>query len=216
MSAPRFTLVTDGITDSSMLIPILGWLLSEHCPAIGINIEYADPRRNPKPLKGLHNKIAFALKLYPCECLFVHRDAEREPPNNRRREIQAAIDIMEETQPIVHVCIVPIRMSEAWLLFDEPAIRRAAGNPNGKAELEMPRLATLEDIPDPKEQLYHLLTVASEYSGRRLKSFKPHDKSRLVAQHLDDFSSLRQLSAFRELEADLLRVVRENGWDAGE
>ena len=213
MSTPRFTLVTDGVTDGSMLIPILGWLLGEHCPAIGINIEYADPRRNPKPVKGLHNKIAFALKLYPCECLFVHRDAEREPPDNRRREIQSAIDVLKKTQAIIHICIIPIRMSEAWILFDEPAIRRAAGNPNGKVELDMPRLATLEDIPDPKEQLYNLLTKASEYSGRRLKKFKPDIMSRLVAQHLHDFSSLRQLSAFRELEADVLRIVRENGWD---
>ena len=104
-------------------------------------------------------------------------------------------------------------MSEAWLLFDEPAIRRAAGNPNGKVTLDMPRLATLEYIPDPKERLYNLLTEASEYSGRRLKSFKPDFKSRLVAQHLDDFSPLRQLSALRKLEADLLRIVREKGWD---
>ena len=216
MKPPRFTLVADGTSDGAMLVPILRWLLRTHYPAVGINIEYADPRHHFKPLTKPHEKIAFALKSYPCECLFVHRDAEKDPPDNRRREIQTAINALKETRPIVHICVVPVRMSEAWLLFDEPAIRRAAGNPNGKVKLDMPRLATLEDIPDPKEQLYNLLIKASEYSGRRLRTFKPHDKSRLVAQHLDDFSPLRQLSAFQNLEADLQRVVLENGWNMGE
>ena len=32
-------------------------------------------------------KLAAALDLYPCDLLFVHRDAENQPPELRRREI---------------------------------------------------------------------------------------------------------------------------------
>jgi len=45
--------------------------------------------------------------------------------SNRVREIREAV-----THP--HVALVPVRMTEAWFLHDEEAIRRASGNPNGR------------------------------------------------------------------------------------
>jgi len=153
---------------------------------------------------------------YPCDCLFIHRDAEREPPEHRRREIQKAVESLGGNKPETHVCVVPIRMSEAWLLFDEQAIRRASGNPNGRLTLEMPGLSTIENLPDPKQKLYDLLTTASELRGRRWKSFDPIAQLRRVAQLLDAFAPLRQLSAFQALERDVERIVKERGWDASE
>ena len=38
-------------------------------------------------------------------------------------------------------------MTEAWLLFDESAIRVVAGNPNGKNPLNIPDLSVVEQIP---------------------------------------------------------------------
>jgi hypothetical protein len=43
-----------------------------------------------------------------------------------------------EDMPVV--CVVPVRMMEAWLLIDEMAIRRVAGNPNGRIPIELPVL----------------------------------------------------------------------------
>jgi len=213
MKSPRFTLVTDGTSDSVMLIPILEWLLRVHCPNFGIKVEHADIRRSRRPPKSLHKKIGFALAEYPCECLFIHRDAEREPPDNRRREIQEALVSLGDNKPEAHVCVVPVRMSEAWLLFDEQAIRQASSNPNGRVSLEMPRHSALEGVPEPKRLLYDLLRTASELKGRRLESFDATAQSRRVAQLLDDFSPLRQLSGFRALEDDVRRIAREKRWD---
>jgi hypothetical protein len=61
-------------------------------------------------------------------------------------------------------------MQEAWLLFNEGALREAAGNPRGSVALELPRVTSLEGIPNPKETLHHLLREASGLSGRRKKS----------------------------------------------
>jgi len=164
--------------------------------------------------KGLDQKAAFALGNYLCECLFIHRDAEREPPDNRREEIRRAIASLGSGDPQTHVCVVPVRMSEAWLLFDEPAIRRASGNPNGKVGLQLPRPAALEDVADPKRLLYELLTMASELTGRRRKAFDPKVQARRVAESIDDFSRLRELAAFQALESDIQQIVREKRWDA--
>jgi hypothetical protein len=213
MKALRFTLVTDGPSDGEILIPILEWLLRAHCGSIGINVVHADLLRCREVPRGLKKKIAFALEAYPCDFLFVHRDAERDSPELRRREIQEAVECLSAKMRVPHICVVPIRMTEAWLLFDKAAIRRASGNPNGKVQLTVPPVSSLEDKPDPKQLLHELLIAASELSGRRRKSFDPKSRVRLVARSLDDFSTLRQLSAFRELESDVQRIVNEKRWN---
>ena len=54
--------------------------------------------------------------MYPCDLLFVHRDAERESIEQREKEIRESLEksAMERTPPVVRV--IPVRMQEAWLL----------------------------------------------------------------------------------------------------
>jgi hypothetical protein len=104
-------------------------------------------------------------------------------------------------------------MQEAWYLFEERAIRRAAGNPNGTMRLDLPRTDELEKVPDPKKILFDLLREASGLHGRRRKKFSTIGSARRVAELLDDFSPLRALSAFVALEARGSRVVSDQGWN---
>jgi len=128
--------------------------------------------------------------------LFVHRDAEGHPPEDRRTEIAALL----RTVQIRAVPVIPIRMTEAWLLFDESAIRSAAGNPNGTQDLGLPRIDRLEDLPDPKTVLHQALTTASGLNARRRGTFPVHQRVHRIADYLDDYSRLDALSAFRSLQ----------------
>jgi hypothetical protein len=103
-------------------------------------------------------------------------------------------------------------MQEAWLLFDEAADRRAAGNPNGRDPLAMPPLKRLDKLPDPKETLYELLRNASGLRGRRLKRFSTQASATRVAEFIDDFTPLRGLTAFAVLEEELIQVIGQRGW----
>ncbi len=67
------------------------------------------------------------------------------------------------------ILIIPIRMTEAYLLISEDTIRNAAENKHGTIPLKIPGLSLLECLPNPKEVLNDLLRAASEKSGRRLK-----------------------------------------------
>ena len=96
-------------------------------------------------------------------------------------------------------------MLEAWLLADEAALRRAAGNPNGAIPLSLPRLDALEHIPDPKALLNDLIKEASGLSGRRRKRLHLPALASRVADLTDDFSPLRALPAFPALEAEIER-----------
>lgn len=209
MKPLRYTLVSDGSSDSSLL-PILSWLLKD-CGVPGpVDPQWYDPRSFPNPPSSLSRRIDKAVQLYECDLLFVHRDAERGSIDERKQEIQEAVT--QSGKPVPGVCVVPVRMTEAWLLFDEKAIRNAAGNPNGKSRVILPALKRLEDLPDPKEVLYQLLRDASELTGRRLRKFNPNRAVHDVANFIEDFSPLRSLSAFQHLEEELLEVLNSGPW----
>jgi hypothetical protein len=195
MSLLRLTLLSEGSSDKALL-PVLEWSVRE----VGRDADkpqWADLRNLRDPPKALAERIAVALELYPCDLLFVHRDADRTDRETRTREIRAAlVDVSEPPA----VCVVPIRMLEAWFLFDKAAIRRAAGNPRGRVPLVLPAWREVEEIPDPKERLLSLLRIASELGGRRLRQLDPGKALHLIANFVDDFSPLRALPAFRAFE----------------
>ena len=148
----------------------------------------------PRTLQG---RIKAALDLYPCDVLFVHRDAEGDSHAQRIKEIGTALSGLK----IRSVPVVPIRMQEAWLLIDEPALRRAAGNPNGRVPLEIPAIERLEVIPDPKRVLHDLLLTASEHTGRKRQKFNPGRQALRLGELIEDYAPLRRLYAFQQMEA---------------
>lgn len=192
MNTARLTLLSDGSTDQALL-HVLRWLVKTHSTA-PFEQKWADLRQLPKPPRKLRDRIEAARDLHPCDVLVVHRDAERDPPHKRSQEIAEAIRGLSTL--VVHA--VPVRMTEAWFLFDEAAIRRAAGCPNGTMPLDLPPLKNVESIPDPKEVLHATLRMASNLSGRRRKLF--HPDIRRLADLIDDFAPLRAVPSFRALE----------------
>lgn len=201
MEKLAFTLLADGSSDAVLMEPI-AWLLQQHLsiPIIGT---WADLGRLPTPPKDLRSRIVTALDLYPCDILFVHRDAEGEPHERRVAEIAAASTGLASRS----VPVVPVRMQEAWLLIDERALRRAAGNPNGRIEIQMPAIDRLEDIRDPKQMLHELLITASEKTGRRRQKLNLGRLALRLGELIEDFAPLQRLHAFRELETAMLAAL---------
>lgn len=204
-----YTLVGDGSSDR-LLLNHLNWLLRE-ATTFAFRPLWADLRNVPGgPPRRLAGKIRAACNLYPSDLLFVHRDAESEPRERREAEVLEALASVSNPPPAV--CVIPVRMTEAWLLFDEGILRRAAGNPHGRVRLALPPLRRLEDLPDPKEVLRTLLLNASELSPKRRRNFDYPRARRLVAEYTDDFSALRALPAFAALETELRRLLLARGW----
>lgn len=186
MDRLSFTLVSEGSSDRA-LIPHLTWLLEQNGIQIPIDSEWADLRFLPEKPQGLIEKIKVSCELYPCQILFVHRDADREPVVNRKNEIENAVaEAFGENSPIF-ICVVPVRMQEAWLLFDASAIRRAAGNPRGNIRLNLPGIKSIEKIANPKALLHSLLKNASELQGRHLSRLNLSHSASQVSQNIIDF-----------------------------
>ena len=202
------------VLPTELLIPILRWLLRQHCGDILMESEFADLRRLPRPPSELSKRIHQSVELYPCDLLFVHRDAERESIDKRMEEIREALRKSELATPPPTISVVPVRMQEAWLLINEAALRQAAGNPNSSLPLSMPEVNKLEELPNPKEILHNLMRQSSGLQGRNLDQFNRKLGRRLqqLADEIDDFRPLRGLAAFRWLEEEIERVAKEEGW----
>lgn len=214
MNELRFTFLTDGSSDRA-LIPLLKWLLDKNGVQCAIQAQWADLGRARLPKKPtLADKIYYALELYPCELLFIHRDAETETRAKRIIEIQQAVALAMQKYAAAspYLCVIPVRMQEAWLLFDETAIKHAAGNRHYRESLRLPTLQNLEDVANPKEELHQRLKQACQLSGRRLQNFPVHQHAQRVAEFIEDFAPLRALPAFKTLEQDIRLAIQEHHW----
>jgi hypothetical protein len=193
-------------------MPIINWALKQNDQLRNVTIvpQFYDPRGTMTPSRKLEERLQDAIKLFPCDVLFIHRDAEREPPEKRRREIDMAIAALGNSVSY-WVPVIPVRMTEAWLLIDEKAIRQSADNPNGNVALKLPRLSRLESEPDPKEILNQQIIIASEKSGRRLEKLRrPSElawRRGRVAELINDYRPLRSLDAFQAFAERCLTVI---------
>lgn len=194
------TLVAEGSSDQA-LIPFIESLLDIHCA-----IPHVTTFANDIPKGALSERIAKALFLHPCDLLFVHRDADRATVTEREQEIRtAALAAGKE----IAVCMIPVRMTEAWLLVDPLAIRRAASNPAGSTDLTLPSIAKLELQADPKALLFAALESASGLGANRLRRFDSHRARRQVSGFIEDVSVLRQLPSFLHFEAQVQSFFRQ-------
>ena len=196
----RYTLIADGSSDK-VLMPIIDWLLAEHVRAARIVGTFAAfPAGQDRSLSA---RVVAALHKFPCDILFVHRDAEQAALELRVAEIEAAC----APAAAQAVPVVPVHMTEAWMFSDEGAIRFAAENASGKHALPIPPKRDWERLTDPKTVLFDVLIKASAKSGRALKKFSPERARTLIAQRATQFSPLRGLTSFDAFERALVQQL---------
>ena len=181
-----WSIVADGGTDR-MLVPIIEWAIHRLDPDVEI--------LEPVFLKRKGSVQDF-LRTYESDAMiiFVHRDSENLPLEHRLSEFD---DVTRQDV----VPVVPVRMSEAWILFDGRAIARAAGS--RADEVSAPRIGEIESISDPKDRLdKQLFDAAGSPTGRQGRNFKRSIAPRRVsvAMHIEDYGPLEVLPAFRSFQ----------------
>ena len=201
------TLVADGRSDK-VLLPLIHRLMEAYCPGPFRDTDFVEDY--PDVGYGLAQRVRYALAQHPCDILFVHRDAEqRDSVDRREAEIKAAVASLPAPRPCI--AIIPVRMTKAWLLADEQAIRHAAGNPTGRASLNLPATNQIEAV-DAKERLFEALSLAKNLNNRRTSRLRPEALRHRVADHLDDLTSLRRLPSFARFEDALRNLFQSPGF----
>jgi len=196
MPSVSLTLLADGSSDR-VLLPFIEMLMDQHCPEPFV-ARFADGL--PPHARTTSERMKAAVSLYPCDLLFVHRDAESMDASTREAEIRQGLNGI--SPPPALICVIPVRMTEAWLLTSEAAIRAAVGNPNGSVALNLPPVARIESI-DAKEILFRALETAKDLGARRRSKFRPDVYRHRVAELFQETAQLRELPSFRHLETQV-------------
>ena len=202
----RFLLVCEGSADAELV---------QHIRRLLVNLGQEDPQGThwyygrllaDKIRGGLQNSGA-------CDLLLVHRDSDSPNdtqsagPGRRREEISAAIS--DAGYDGAWASIVPVRMTETWLLLDEAAIRAVVGRPNGNDLVILPPSNNLESVANPKDVLDDALLSASGASGRRLSKIK-RDLPKFHRRLLEDLpvgGPLEQIPSWVRFRDDLREAL---------
>jgi hypothetical protein len=131
----RVVFLGEGTSDGGLVTQIAAIAARE-----GIDVAITDPdlaRLPTPPGRAVDAKLLAVTKLGGVyDLIVVHRDADNQGVRAREREIADAVASVADSVP--HVPVIPVRMTEAWLLTSEEDLRWVAGNPNGKAALNLP------------------------------------------------------------------------------
>src|SRR5262245_4147817 len=142
-----YTLTAEGSSDE-MLIPLIEWVLARHTTQ-SFSGRYADPSVFDDRGRDVTTRVQQAIRYFPCDILFVHRDSDSVSGATRTNEVIEGC----RNHVASFVPVVPVRMTEAWFLFDERAIRFAADRLRGVTPLQLPTPAEAARRADPKSLL---------------------------------------------------------------
>lgn len=176
---------------------------------VSVFLSRPDFRALPRVRKDVRSRVEAGLLLVggPVDVVVVHRDADNMGLGARKAEIADAIQVVGTGSAVVPV--IPVRMTEAWLLLDETAIRSVAGNPKGRMALTLPKPHEVEAASDPKDMLRQSLLSAAGVTGRRreavAKRFNQH--RRQLLERLDRSGPVAKLPAWQSMVAEISRVV---------
>ncbi|MEU9887658.1 DUF4276 family protein [Sphaerisporangium sp. NPDC051011] len=198
----RVLFLGEGTSDSGIVSHI-----ERHGLRRGIDVVVTDPAVERLGLKGdgtLRGKLQAVLRFGgDYDVIVIHRDADNQGRQCRVDEVRAAVRDAKPTAACVPV--IPVRMTEAWLLVDERQIREVAGNPNGKKALGLPDAAKVEMVSDPKALLKDVLVRAADVTGRRREKFNqrfPQHRHQLL-ERIDPDGQICKVPSWNAFVQDL-------------
>lgn len=202
MRSLNISLVCDGTSDFC-IADIIQWFMDENFPDLSFR---TIPAKDHVPAKGaLTDRLSKVASDYQPDLIVCHRDAERETLATRIEQVRVAAEGV--SCPVV--AAVPVRMLESWLLADEKAIRCAADNSNGKSNLSLPHPSRIENLADPKCELFNALRAASGLGANRLRKFNEDRARSRITNFVQDFSSLRVQSGFMAFETSFVEAAKQ-------
>jgi hypothetical protein len=198
--------VAEGSSDAPLADIVEALFFDRGIPVFLSKPDFALLGRVPKDVKSRIN-AGLQLIAGPTDLVVVHRDADNAGHQARLGEILHAAG--EIGSKFALVPVIPVRMTEAWLLLDEAAIRQVAGNPNGRTNLNLPNAREVERLADPKEYLRECLLKAADVAGRRREAVSrrfPQHRRQLL-ERLKPSGPLVSLSGWKMLVAEVDRAV---------
>lgn len=217
MSYLGLALYAEGPTDYYFFRPLLRRLCEELCARrgagpvdIGDILALDDPEERRKGRR--EERIAEAARAAKgaWHILFVHADGAGNANRAREELVVPALRRLEAelSENFGAVAVIPIRETEAWLLADGDALRRAFGTSRSNDDLGLTRHPhEVERIEDPKQVL------ASVYD--QVTNLRKGRKKNVVSAYFEligemvSVAELSKVPSFKQVETQLIEVLQK-------
>ncbi|MCC5935557.1 MAG: DUF4276 family protein [Balneolales bacterium] len=221
MAAQLFiSLVTEGPTDDRFLKPVIQNLFHELAYECRKEIQVEEIRL----LKTLPKRLGFVAQMFAASneaagngtgILCIHADADSPDSSivfdTKFRPLFEHLDAesIADAAPQI-VPVIPVRMTEAWMLADPEAWERITDIP--ACNFSSGSLSgSPEQISDPKHELKQTLEALQKGKGRRRKSLELDRLYQLIGQ-LTRLSCLRMLPSFQSFEESAREALKRTGY----
>jgi len=154
--------------------------------------------------------LAAARRAREYHALIIHADADAPTAEKALNErIGPGVKIVQSAADACHnlVPLVPIRMTEAWMLVDAKALREVIGTRLDANMLGLPAYAyQVESEIDPKRKLREVIDTALSYYPRRRRRLGIGELYEPLAR-LIRIEKLRKVPAYEQFMVDLTEAL---------
>jgi hypothetical protein len=162
------------------------------------------PRRDERILEAARRSHGFHV-------LIVHADADHPTPDRAFNErIQPGFDLVQQAREGVCdqlIPIIPVQMTEAWMLTDPEALRTVIGIHTHMHNLGLPaRASQVESDPDPKQTLSQIVQNALTNRPHRRRRIKMGTIYEPLAQEIR-LERLNTVSAYQQFVNEMTRAL---------
>lgn len=205
---------TEGSTDERFLSNIIQKTFESAVFECNSDIEVYEPMHLKKQGDGFINqitKIASEYSFFHVIC--IHCDADSPNIENVMNEkinpAFTAVKNLENNACANLVAIIPVQMTEAWMLADCDLLKEKIGTSKINAELGLPvRIREIETINDPKETISNAIRVAQSNLPRRRKKLTISNLYTPISQEIS-IDNLMQLSSYSLFMENIERALRK-------
>lgn len=207
--------ITEGTTDVRFLDNIIERTFSEAAMECKGVIEVYTPQHIPSQGKTFKEKVfqaAMTANQQGVMVLCVHTDADDSSDEKARTErilpsFEAVLETEEENICRNLMAIVPIQMTEAWLLADEAVLLDAMMSSEPLRELGIENAP--ESYNDPKTKIKEAIRSAHQNKSKRHRQqVSISDLYGPVGQQCD-LEKLRGLSSFQKFEEEVRQALQK-------
>lgn len=193
---------TEGTTDIRFLENIIRKSFEKVAIDCNTEIEVYQPEYLRKDVNGFVNQISDLAKKYSFfHVICVHCDSDSPDMENViQNSIKPAFDAVNEMEGDVCknlIAIIPVQMTEAWMLADINLLKSKIGTNKSDNELGLPtKISNIENISDPKETIVEALRIAQQDKSKRRKKLNISQLYSPISQELS-IERLENLPSFR-------------------
>ncbi|MEK7434949.1 MAG: DUF4276 family protein [Cyanobacteriota bacterium] len=209
-------LVSEGTTDQRFLPNIIKRTFEELSFDCKGEIDVYDIEIIEKKGIGFVNHVLNASKDYSwINILCVHSDSDNESDKNvlinkinPTLEKVKNLDENENCKNIVFV--VPIQMTESWMLSDTNLLIEEIGTTKTIEDLDLPiNINSIEQISNPKQKIIECISTALlEQSSRRRNSIKISDLYLPISQKIS-LDKLKNLSSYNKFRNNCIKSLKK-------